>query len=47
MVDISHEEAVGILKATQDSVVLRVERNAIAHLGMAEDEVRRGLGESW
>ena len=33
MVDITHDEAVGILKATHDSVVLQVEKNAIADTG--------------
>ena len=33
MVDVTHDEAVNILKATEDSVVLRVEKNAIAHTG--------------
>ena len=33
MVNITHDEAVGILKATHDSVVLQVEKNAIAHTG--------------
>ena len=33
MVDICHEGAGGILKATHDSVVLQVEKNATAHTG--------------
>jgi len=33
MVDVTHDEAVRILKETEDSVVLRVEKNAIAHTG--------------
>ena len=33
MVDITHDEADNILKATHDSVVLQVEKNAIAHTG--------------
>ena len=40
MVDVTHEDAVAILKATQDSVTLQVERNAIAHIGLVDDEVR-------
>lgn len=30
MVDVTHDEAVSILKATQETVVLTIEKNAIA-----------------
>ena len=44
MVDISHDDAVAILKATSERVVLRVEKNAISRssqpVSTDEDEVR-------
>ena len=43
MVDITHEEAVSILKATHDSVVLQVEKNAIAHTGAPASPSEVGL----
>lgn len=43
MVDISHDDAVSILKATSERVVLRVEKNAISRssqpVSTDEDEV--------
>lgn len=41
MVDVTHDEAVGVLKATQEKVVLTIEKNAIARDGhsAAGDEV--------
>ena len=32
MTDISHTEAVGVLKATEDKVTLKVEKNAISQV---------------
>ena len=43
MVDVSHDDAVSILKATSERVVLRVEKNAISRssqpISTDEDEV--------
>ena len=33
MVNITHEEAVSILKATETEVLLQLEKNAIHHMG--------------
>ena len=44
MVDIGHDDAVSILKATSEKVVLRVEKNAISRssqpISTDEEEVR-------
>ena len=45
MVDVTHDQAVGILKSTQDRVVLRIEKNAIAHaMPPSYEEVRIRAG---
>lgn len=39
MVDVSHDDAVAVLKATQERVVLTVEKNAIASVAPPAEKV--------